>query len=237
MGFEMHNLNRLGARQRRICNEALRRTDFPFDTSPVIVDVLAVNIYKKYQGRAAAGLFNPPYGPLEMAIQTLKAVEYSVHTFAHESGHAVSSIFLSDDQKNTIKEFFGASSDTPWLDPMAPPFERLEEAFAEAFASAYFDVVGKPNRYAYMATEEVQRDIRGLLTPDLPPEVPKELDGANLFKLVVKYRDRDGNQITDTLIRATTKRRLNFYKENDLPIKRALDRYERRNASIKIVAV
>jgi hypothetical protein len=236
--FNLHDVSALDARQRRICKEALRRTDFPFDQSPVIIDVVAVNIAEQYMGRQAGGQFNPPHGPMELDISTLKPVEYAISCFGHESGHAWDFIpgGMTEEQRVQIKRLFGAPDNEPWPSS-APYLERIHEAFAEAFAHAYFDFVGGVDRYSWKQTPEVLRGIRRILTPDLPPEKPKELDGAKLVKLVVKYKDQDGNQATDTLIRPTTQRRLDFYLANDLPIKKKLTQYKRRKAQINIVAV
>lgn len=229
----MFDLSKLDARQRRIASEAFTRSDYPFADSPITTDLLAVNIYEKYLGRSVGGQWSPPRGPLEVALTTFRSVEYSVETIAHESGHAVSSIMVTDDQRAEIKELFGAPVEEPWIDPADPPLERLEEAFAEAFSFAYFDLIGKPQRHAWAITPDVIRGIRQILTPEHAPERPlSELESKPLVRLIVKYRDRDGNAITDTLVRATTRRRLELYLENDLPLRRALDKYKRQGAQV-----
>lgn len=227
----MHDLSSLSARHRRICKEALRRSDFPFDTAPVKVKVEAVNINSR-----GGGQVHYPHGPMQIAPATLQSVENGIQCFAHETGHAVDFIMLADEQRAAIRKLFGAPEDAPWPDhtEQTPYFDRVYEAFAEAFSHAYFDLPVGIDRYNHRITPEVLRGIRRLLTPDLPEVQPSELGGAKLVKLVVKWKDRHGSY-SDVLVKPTTQRRLDFYLKNDTPLRSALRRYRKMGATIRIV--
>lgn len=227
----MHDFSSALPRPRRIFQEALRRSDFPFEMVPVTVRVEVVGIQSR-----GGGQFHHPRGPIQITPGTMGSVENGIQCFAHETGHAIDALLLTEDHRAEIRELFGASPEAPWPDPTerTPYLERVYEAFAEAFSHAYFDLPVGVDRYTHRITPEVLRGVRRILTPDLPPEQPSELDGAKLVKMVVKWKDRHGSY-TDVLVRPTTRRRLDFYLRNDIPLRSAVRRYKRMNADIRIV--